>query len=58
MDADNLKGSWELYKQRSDIPLSFTDSTTAFLSKKHFITDIYSYDRHFKALNFHTLQSL
>ncbi|TMI42657.1 hypothetical protein E6H21_00005, partial [Candidatus Bathyarchaeota archaeon] len=38
-DDEALTGSWELYKQRSDVALSFTDSTIAFLAKKHFISD-------------------
>jgi len=51
-------GSWDLYKQRSDVALSFTDSTIAFLAKKHFISDIFSYDAHFGALGFHVLNKL
>ena len=51
-------GSWGLYKQRSDVALSFTDSTIAFLAKKHFVSDIFSYDAHFGALGFHVLNRL
>jgi predicted nucleic acid-binding protein len=36
-DDEALMGSWDLYKQRSDVALSFMDSTIAFLAKKHFI---------------------
>ncbi len=57
-DDDALMGSWDLYKQRSDVALSFTDSTIAFLAKKHFISDIFSYDAHFGALGFHVVNKL
>ncbi len=57
-DDDALKGSWDLYKQRSDVALSFTNSAIAFLAKKHFISDIFSYDSHFGALGFHVLNRL
>ncbi|TMI34382.1 type II toxin-antitoxin system VapC family toxin [Candidatus Bathyarchaeota archaeon] len=57
-DDEALMGSWGLYKQRSDVALSFTDSTIAFLAKKHFISDIFSYDAHFGALGFHVLNRL
>jgi predicted nucleic acid-binding protein len=57
-DDDVLMGSWDLYKQRSDVALSFTDSTIAFLTKKHFISDIFTYDAHFEALGFHVLNKL
>ncbi len=58
IDDDGLQNSWDLYKQRSDVPLSFTDSTIAFLARKHFISDIFSYDGHFGALSFHVLDRL
>ncbi len=58
LKTDDEAGSWGLYKQRSDVALSFTDSTIAFLAKKHFISDIFSYDAHFGALGFHVLNRL
>ena len=57
-DDEALMGAWDLYKQRSDVALSFTDSTIAFLAKKHFVSDIFSYDAHFGALGFHVLNRL
>jgi len=51
-------GSWDLYKQRSDVALSFTDATIAFLAKKHLVSDIFSYDSHFGALRLHVLDGL
>jgi len=58
IDDDALKGSWDLYKERSDVPLSFTDATTAHLAKKHLISDIYSYDEDFEALRFLVIKRL
>src|SRR5205807_3051188 len=42
--ADALKGSWELYKQRAEIDLSFTDCSTAVLARTHGVSDIFTYD--------------
>ncbi len=59
VDKAVLKGSWELYKQRGDIGLSFTDSTTAVLARTHGITDLYTYDhKDFNPLGFHTISKL
>ncbi len=53
-----LEESWELYKNRSEVPLSFTDCTTAVLAKKHGITDIFTYDADLRALGLVTLQKI
>ncbi len=44
--------------ERSDVALSFTDASTAYLVKQHFISDIFSYDEDFKALGFHVISRL
>ena len=58
IDETSLKGSWDLYKNRPDIALSFTDATSAFLAKKHYISDIFTYDGHFESLGFHAIKRL
>lgn len=58
VDEGAMKGSWDLYKERSDVPLSFTDASIAYLAKKHLIPDILSYDRDFEALGFHVVKGL
>jgi predicted nucleic acid-binding protein len=58
IDGSSLKGSWELYKNRPNIALSFTDSTSAFLAKQHFISDVFTYDRHFESLGFHVINNI
>lgn len=58
VDADALKGSWELYKQRAEIDLSFTDCSTAVLARTHGVSDIFTYDDDFNALRFHGLRSV
>ena len=40
VDGDILKGSWELFKQRAEIKLSFTDCSTAVLARTHGVSDI------------------
>lgn len=58
VDGGALKESWELYKQRSEIVLSFTDCSTAVLARTHGISDIFTYDDDFSALRFHGLRSI
>ena len=58
VDEDTLKGSWELYKQREEINLSFTDCSTAVLARTHGVSDIFTYDDDFNALRFHGLSSI
>jgi predicted nucleic acid-binding protein len=51
--------SWSLYKERSQVNLSFTDCTTAVLAKRHGIVELYTYDdRDFQPLGFHTINKL
>jgi len=54
-----LEQSWELYKERSEVSLSFTDCTTAVLARRHGIVDLYTYDdKDFQPLGFHTISKL
>ncbi|TMI67590.1 type II toxin-antitoxin system VapC family toxin [Candidatus Bathyarchaeota archaeon] len=51
--------AWELFKERKEVELSFTDCTSATLAKTNGIIDIYTYDRHdFRALGFNTISEL
>jgi uncharacterized protein len=59
VDGEALAESWDLYKERSEVQLSFTDCTTAILAKRHGIIDLYTYDdKDFQPLGFHTVSSL
>lgn len=58
IDGDALKESWELYKQRAEINLSFTDCSTAVLARTHGISDIFTYDDDFNSLRFHGIRSV
>lgn len=59
VDQDTLTQSWELYKRRGEIELSFTDCTIATLAQRQGIDSIYTYDeKHFGALGFHPLVEL
>jgi predicted nucleic acid-binding protein len=58
VDEDAFKGSWELYKQRAEINLSFTDCSTAVLARTHGVSDIFTYDDDFNSLRFHGLKSV
>ena len=59
VDEEALMESWSLYKERSQIDLSFTDCTTAVLARRHGIVDLYTYDdRDFQPLGFHTIAKL
>lgn len=44
--------SWELFKLYRDIPLSFTDCTTAILAKRTGISIIFTFDKDFERLGF------
>jgi predicted nucleic acid-binding protein len=51
--------AWELFKERKEVELSFTDCTSAILARAHGIIDIYTYDTHdFHALGFNTIGGL
>jgi predicted nucleic acid-binding protein len=58
VDESTLKGSWELYKQRAEINLSFTDCSTAVLARTHGVSDIFTYDDDFNSLRFHGLKAV
>ena len=59
MDEQTLTESWSLYKERSQVNLSFTDCTTAVLARRHGIVDLYTYDDgDFQPLGFHTINKL
>jgi len=59
MDEQSLSESWDLYKERSQVNLSFTDCTTAILAMRHGIVEIYTYvGKDFRPLGFHTLNKL
>jgi len=59
VDEQALTESWDLYKERSQVNLSFTDCTTAILARRHGIIEIYTYDdRDFRPLGFHTINKL
>lgn len=59
VDDNALEESWELYKERSEVNLSFTDCTTSILARRHGITDLYTYDdKDFQPLGFHTISSI
>ncbi len=59
VDDEALAESWELYKERSEVPFSFTDCTTAVLARRHGIVDLYTYDdKDFQPLGFHTISKL
>ena len=59
LDERTIQESWELYKQRDDVRLSFTDATSATLAKAHGITNIFIYDtRDFRPLNLNIISNL
>ena len=58
VDGDILKGSWELFKQRAEIKLSFTDCSTAVLARTHGVSDIFTFDDDFNSLRFHGVRSI
>ena len=58
VDGDSLKESWQLYKQRPEINLSFTDCSIAVLARNHGVSDIFTYDNDFSALRFHGVRSV
>ncbi len=58
VDAEVLAGSWELFKQRKEVPLSLTDCTSAVLARRHGIADIFTYDSDFRALGFVALSKV
>ncbi len=58
VDAEVLTESWELFKQRREIPLSLTDCTSAVLARRHGIADIFTYDSDFRALGFVALSKV
>jgi len=59
VDEKALEESWDLYKERSQVSLSFTDCTTAVLARRHGIVDVYTYDeKDFQPIGFHTISKL
>jgi predicted nucleic acid-binding protein len=58
IDQDSLMRSWDLFKQRSEVELSFTDCSTAVLARAHGVADIFTYDDDFDALRFHGLSNI
>jgi predicted nucleic acid-binding protein len=59
VDDQALEESWELYKERSEVQISFTDCTTAVLARRHGIIELYTYDdKDFQPLGFHTISKL
>ncbi len=59
VDGQALEESWELYKERSEVQLSFTDCTTAVLARRNGIIELYTYDdKDFQPLGFHTISKL
>jgi len=59
VDDQALEESWELYKERSEVQLSFTDCTTAVLARRLGIVDLYTYgEKDFRPLGFHAISSL
>ncbi len=59
VDEQALIESWSLYKERSQVNLSFTDCTTAVLARRQGIVELYTYDdRDFQPLGFHTINKL
>ncbi len=58
VDADVLGESWNLFRQRREISLSFTDCTSAVLARQRGIADIFTYDSDFRALGFVVLPKI
>ncbi len=59
VDKQALEESWDLYKERNQVNLSFTDCTTAVLARRHGIVELYTYDdKDFQPLGFHTINKL
>ena len=59
VDERTIQESWQLYKERDDVRLSFTDATCATLAKTHGITNIFTYDgRDFRPLNLNVISGL
>lgn len=56
VDQRMFSEAWELFRERAEVDLSFTDCTSAVLAKSHGIIDVYTYDRKdFEPLGFHVL---
>jgi predicted nucleic acid-binding protein len=58
VDDLTMSEAWELYRERGEVDLSFTDCTSAVLARKHGITDIFTYDVDFRALGFVALSKI
>ncbi len=58
VDDETIGEAWDLYRERGEVQLSFTDCTTVVLARKHGITDIYTYDSDFRALGFVALPKM
>ncbi len=59
VDEKTLQESWELYKARKDVRLSFTDATCVTLARTHGIGDIFTYNaREFRPVNLNVVTGL
>ena len=59
VDERTIQESWELYMDRDDVKVSFTDATCATIAKAHGVTNIFTYDaRDFRPLNLNVISSL
>lgn len=59
VDDQALEETWELYKERSEVQLGFTDCTTAVLARRLGIVDVYTFDaKDFRSLGFHAISGL
>jgi len=50
VDRESFTESWDLFKKQRETELSFTDSTTLLLMTKNEISNIFTFDSHFKRL--------
>ncbi len=59
VDEKTIQESWELYKEREDVRLSFTDATCVTLAKMNGIIDIFTYNaREFRPVNLNVVTGL
>jgi predicted nucleic acid-binding protein len=58
METRDLRSTWELYKERDDIELSFTDCSIAILAREHGIKDVLTYDSDFQSLGLQAISNL
>jgi predicted nucleic acid-binding protein len=58
VDENSLLEGWEPFKSRREVPLSLTDRTSAILTRKQGIADVYAYDSDFEGLGFRVASRL